>query len=267
MRRPDPFAVLLGAYLGALAFTLAVAVAGSTVVEPLAFVAGGLVWLLVTAIADQRTHLAATMARRQWHLALLGVPALVLIGWMVTYDALPAADRTVMPWIPFLIVALVIGLGTYLLANQRMLAWSRANDAVVAEWVAEPTRRHTWFLRGLALSGALALLGAGVTYEDAVFLAEFAPTAAGVLFAAAFFVGGKRHYVALADGLYVKRVGSYGGEFIPWSRFADFEVTESSLALYRWLPPLAFRSARADVTDLPAITDALDRYLPRRDAG
>jgi hypothetical protein len=263
----DSFAALLGAYAGTLAFTVVVAVTASAAVEPLALGAGGVVWLIVTAIADQRTHLAVSMARKQWHLALLGVPALVLVGWMLIYDALPAAERTILPWVPFLVVALVIGLGTYLLANQRMLAWSRANDAVVAEWVAEPTRRHTWLLRGLALSGALALLGVGVIYEDAVFLAEFAPTASGVLVAAAFFVGGKRHYVALADGLYVKRVGSYGGEFIPWSRFVDFEVTDRTLALNRWLPPLAFRSARADVTDLPAITDALDRYLPRRDAG
>lgn len=267
MRRPDSFAVLLGAYVGALAFTVVVAVAGLATVDTIAPVAGGVGFLVVAALVTRRDDLAATMARKQWHLALLGGPALALVGWMFAYDAMPAGAGRVLPWVPFLVVALMIGLATYLLANQRVLAWARANDAIVAEWEAEPTSRQKWALRGATLTGAVALLGVGLYYEDAIFLGEFAPTAAVILFAATFFAGRRRHYVALTDGLYVKDVGSLGGQYIPWSRFTGYDVTDRTLVLDRWLPLLAFRSARADIPELAEITDALDTRLSRRRTG
>ncbi len=264
MRRPDSFAILLGAYVGALAFTVVVALAGRATVRTVAPVAGSVAFLAVVLVATRRAHLAATMARRQWHVMLFGVPALALVGWMLAYDALPAGERTVLPWIPFLAAAVLLGLAASLLANQRLLAWARANDAVVAEWQAEPTRRQTWALRGVTLLGAVALLGVGLYYQDAIFLGEFAPTAAGILFAATFFVGRRRHYVALPEGLYVQDVGSLGGQYVPWSRLTGYGVSDRTLVIDRWLPLLAFRSARKDVTDLPAVTDALDSYLTRR---
>ncbi|MFD1585376.1 hypothetical protein ACFR9U_00145 [Halorientalis brevis] len=264
MRRPDSFAILLGAYVGALTFTVVVALAGRATVRTAAPAAGSVAFLAVVAFATRRGNLAATMARSQLHAVLLGVPALALVGWMLVYDALPAAERTVLPWIPFLVVALLVGLAAYLLANQRVLAAARADDAVIAEWQAGPTRRQRWALRGVTFLGATALLGVGVYYPDAVFLGEFAPTAAGILFAATAFAGRRRHYVALPDGLYVQDAGSLGGRYVPWSRLTGYDVTDRTLVIDRWLPLLAFRSAREDVPDLGTVTDALDSRLARR---
>ncbi|MFB6178432.1 MAG: hypothetical protein ABEI77_01755 [Halorientalis sp.] len=264
MHRPDSFALLFGVYAGSLVFTVVVAIAGPAAVAGLALGAGIAVFATVAVLVAGRDHVAVAMARKQLHVVILAAPLLVLLGWAIKRELTPAQTE-IAPWVPYLLVSLVVGLGVYIIANQRILAWSRANDAVLAEWEAAPPARWKWALRGVSFAGAAVLFVVGLSYHDAIWLVDFAPSMAGFLFAWTFFIGRKRHFIAFSDGLYVKSVGAYGGEFLPWSRFSRFAVTDDSLALYRRLPPLPLRSALDDIQDSDETVTALDHVLLHQD--
>jgi len=261
MRRPrtDPLPPLAGGYAGALAATVATTVYTASAWLP-ALSAAVVAALLVAALASTRRRLATELAHWPASLFLI-LPVAVPAGWLLAGGG---AGGTNPAWLVPAATGVLLGVGVYVVTNRRVLARAKAHGEPLVEWQAEPPAGHRRRSRALAALGGIALLLSAVVLDGS--LAPTLTAAAGAfLLVLVPSLGRPRRYVVLPGGLWLAGADASAGQFVPWSRFRGYAISDGALVLDRRGPLPSPRADLAAVADPAAVTETLDAVLVDRD--
>lgn len=140
------------------------------------------------------------------------------------------------------LAATALGSALVLLARKRVAIAAVDEDAINASWTAGFPRRLRLAigLGSAGLSIAIAAVGWLLSRGDTMILALVVGP-----FIALASIGAERTYRSTPDGLEVRR--SVSRQFLPWTHFDGFSVTDDAVVLHRPFPYLALRCSRVDI--------------------
>ncbi len=216
--------------------------------------------ILASAFVDD---LGPLLSRTHVHHLLVVGPAIGL-GVPVGADYLAVGPDVTVPASAFVATGVAGMVALYVLktADDHRVQSVRERDDPIVEWTARPSRRATRRKRYLHVFGGLV---AAVGFFVGVF------TDAAVTITIGVMVGmlvetryrnrdGPREFALFRGGIAVEPAAPHNATFYPWYRLAGYSLTDDELVLHRRLW-WSISCSRAEIDDLDAVTDALDRVL------